>query len=132
MYLASGYLVPAPGGYLWRAYSDCLILIVKSIYIDPAFLSLPCENQSFYPVYFITHISHNDLPEFPSAALASIDDASASYHSFALQAENSFCTIMLKANETVHWFHILNFEFLVINFFCMTFYKSGNQSCEQF
>mgnify|MGYP003369178579 FL=1 len=53
-------------------------------------------------VYCITHISHNDLPEFPSAALSSIDDATASPHSSALQAENSFCAIMLKVNETVH------------------------------
>ena len=26
-------------------------------------------------VYCIIHISHNDLPEFPSAVLSSIDDA---------------------------------------------------------
>ena len=53
-------------------------------------------------VYCITHISHNDLPEFPSAALSSIDDATASPHSSALQAKNSFCAIMLKVNEIVH------------------------------
>lgn len=48
----------------------------------------------------LTHISYNDLPEFPSAALSSIDDATASPHSFALQAENSFCVIILKVNGT--------------------------------
>ena len=53
-------------------------------------------------VYCITHISHNDLPEFLSAALSSIDDATASPHSSALQAEHSFCAIMRKVNETVH------------------------------
>ncbi|EEA81593.1 hypothetical protein CLONEX_02518 [[Clostridium] nexile DSM 1787] len=50
----------------------------------------------------IIHISHNDLPEFHSTALSSIDDATASPHSAALQTENSFCVIMLKVNETVH------------------------------
>ena len=54
------------------------------------------------PVCCLTHISYNDLPEFPSAALSSIDDAAASPHSSALQAENSFCVIILKVNETVH------------------------------
>ena len=53
-------------------------------------------------VYCIIHISHNDLPEFPSAALSSIDDATASPHSSALQIENSFCVILLKVNDTVH------------------------------
>ena len=41
-------------------------------------------------VYCIIHISHNDLPEFPSAVLSSIDDATASPHFSALQIENSF------------------------------------------
>ena len=54
-------------------------------------------------VYCITHISHYDLPEFPSAVLSSIDDATASPHSSALQIENSFCVILLKVNDTVHW-----------------------------
>ncbi|EEA80597.1 hypothetical protein CLONEX_03527, partial [[Clostridium] nexile DSM 1787] len=40
--------------------------------------------------------------EFHSTALSSIDDATASPHSAALQTENSFCVIMLKVNETVH------------------------------
>ena len=53
-------------------------------------------------VYCIIHISHNDLPEFPSAVLLSIDDATASPHSSALQIENSFCVILLKVNDTVH------------------------------
>ena len=53
-------------------------------------------------VYCIIHISHNDLPEFHSTALSSIDDATASPHSSALQAENSFCVIILKVNGTVH------------------------------
>ena len=53
-------------------------------------------------VYCIIHISHNDLPEFPSAVLSSIDDATASPHSSALQIENSFCVILLKVNDTVH------------------------------
>ena len=53
-------------------------------------------------VYCLAHISHNDLPEFSSAALSSIDDATASPHSSPLQAENSFCVIILKGNETVH------------------------------
>ena len=53
-------------------------------------------------VYCITHISHNALPEFPAAALLSIDDAAASPHSSVLQAENSFCAMMLKVDETVH------------------------------
>ncbi len=42
-------------------------------------------------VHCTIHISHNDLPEFLSAALASIDDATASPHSSALQSKNSFC-----------------------------------------
>ena len=53
-------------------------------------------------VYCIIHISQNDLPEFPSAVLSSIDDATASPHSSALQIENSFCVILLKVNDTVH------------------------------
>ena len=53
-------------------------------------------------VYCLTHISYNDLPEFSSAALSSIDDATASPHSSALQNKNSFSVIMLKVNETVH------------------------------
>ncbi len=53
-------------------------------------------------VYCIIHISHNDLPEFPSAVLSSIGDATASPHSSALQIENSFCVILLKVNDTVH------------------------------
>ena len=32
----------------------------------------------------------------------SIDDATASPHSSALQIENSFCVILLKVNDTVH------------------------------
>ena len=50
-------------------------------------------------VYCIIHISHNDLPEFPSAVLSSIDDATASPHSSALQIENSSCAIILKVND---------------------------------
>ncbi len=38
-------------------------------------------------VYCITHISHNDLPELPSAALSSISVATATPHSSALQSE---------------------------------------------
>lgn len=53
-------------------------------------------------VYCITHISPNDLPEFPSAVLVSIDVATATPHSAALQSENSFCAIWLKMNDTVH------------------------------
>ena len=44
----------------------------------------------------------NDLPEFPSAALSSIDVATATPHSSALQNENSFYVIMLKMNVPVH------------------------------
>ena len=55
------------------------------------------------PVYCLIHISPNDLPEFPSAALSSIDVATATPHYSALQAENPFCVILLKVNETVHW-----------------------------
>ena len=44
-------------------------------------------------VYCIIHISHNDLPEFPSATLSSIDDATASPHSSALHMKKSFCVI---------------------------------------
>ena len=51
-------------------------------------------------MYCIIHISHNDLPEFHSTALSSIDDATASPHSAALQTENSFCVIMLKVNDS--------------------------------
>ena len=50
-------------------------------------------------VYCIIHISHNDLPEFPSATLSSIDDATASPHSSALQNENSFYVILLKVDD---------------------------------
>ena len=53
-------------------------------------------------VYCIIHISHNDLPEFPSATLSSIDDATASPHSSALQNENSFYVILLKVDGIVH------------------------------
>ena len=49
-----------------------------------------------------TCISHNDLPEFRPDALPSIDDAAASPRFAALQAENSFCTILLKVNEAVY------------------------------
>jgi len=42
------------------------------------------------------------LSEFPSAALASINDATASPHSAALQPENSFYVIWLKVNDTLH------------------------------
>ena len=45
------------------------------------------------PAYCAIHISPNDLPEFPSAALASLNDAATSPRSAALQAENSFCVI---------------------------------------
>ena len=34
--------------------------------------------------------------------VSSLDDATASPHSSASQAENSFCAIMLMVNETVH------------------------------
>jgi len=44
-------------------------------------------------VYCIDYISLNDLPEFPSAALSSVNDATASPPSSALQAENSFYVI---------------------------------------
>ena len=47
-------------------------------------------------VYCIIHISHNDLPEL------SIDDATASPHSSALQNENSFYVILLKVDGIVH------------------------------
>ncbi|MCI9535933.1 MAG: DUF2752 domain-containing protein [Lachnospiraceae bacterium] len=47
-------------------------------------------------------ISPNDLPEFPSAALLSVNDATASPPSAALQTENSFCVIWLKVNVSVH------------------------------
>ena len=53
-------------------------------------------------VHCTIHISHNDLPEFLSAALASIDDATASPHSSALQSKNSFCVILLKVKGTAH------------------------------
>ena len=53
-------------------------------------------------VYCLIHISHTDLPEFPSAALSSVSVATATPPSFALQTENSFCVIMLKVNETAH------------------------------
>ena len=53
-------------------------------------------------VYCIIHISHNDLPEFPSATLSPIDDATASPHSSALQNENSFYVILLKVDGIVH------------------------------
>ena len=53
-------------------------------------------------VYCITDISPNNLYKFSSAALSSIDDATASPHSSALQIENSFCVILLKVNDTVH------------------------------
>ena len=46
----------------------------------------------------------NNLSEFPSDALASIDDATTltvSPHSAALQTENSFCVIWLKVNDTL-------------------------------
>ena len=53
----------------------------------------------YWPVY----ISSNDLPEFPFAALSSIDVATATPHSSALQDENSFFVIWLKVNRPVHW-----------------------------
>ena len=59
-------------------------------------------------VYCIIHISHNDLPEFSSAALLSIDDATASPHSSALQSKNSFCVILLKVDGTVHRYDFAN------------------------
>ena len=72
----------------------------------PCYKKTACLRGFFVPycilVCCIIHISHNDLPEFHSTALSSIDDATASPHSAALQTENSFCVIMLKVNETVH------------------------------
>ena len=53
-------------------------------------------------MYCTVHISPDDLPEFPSVALASIDVATATPHSAALQTENLFCVIWLKMNGTVH------------------------------
>ena len=53
-------------------------------------------------VYRIVHISQNDLPEFPSAALSSVNDATASPPSSALQTENSSGVILLKVNDTAH------------------------------
>ena len=48
------------------------------------------------------YISTNDLPGFPSAALASLNDATASPRSAALQSENPFCVICLKVNVSAH------------------------------
>ncbi|HCT92455.1 MAG TPA: hypothetical protein DF613_13925 [Lachnospiraceae bacterium] len=48
------------------------------------------------------HISQNDLPEFPSAALLSVNDATASSPFAALQIENSSCAILPKVNGTRH------------------------------
>ena len=53
-------------------------------------------------VYCLIDISQNSLPEFPTASLSSIDVATATPHSSALQFENSFGAILLKVNETVH------------------------------
>ena len=44
-------------------------------------------------VYCTIHISPNNLSEFPSATLSSLNDATASPRSAALQTENSFCVI---------------------------------------
>ena len=44
-------------------------------------------------VYCIIHISPNDLPKFPSAALSSVNDATTSLPFSALQTENLFCVI---------------------------------------
>ena len=58
--------------------------------------------NSRFLVYCLDYISLNDLPEFPSAALSSVNDATASPPSSVLQAENSFCVIWLKVIKTVH------------------------------
>ena len=60
----------------------------------------PCKIA--YGDGILPHILANDLPEFPSAALSSIDVATATPHSSALQNENSFYVIMLKMNVPVH------------------------------
>ena len=54
------------------------------------------------------YITPNDLPEFPSAALSSVTDATASPPSSALQTENSFYVICLKVNVLSHWDIIIN------------------------
>ena len=53
-------------------------------------------------VYRHIYISTNDLPGFPSASLVSLNDATASPRSAALQSENPFCVICLKVNVSVH------------------------------
>ncbi len=58
-------------------------------------------------MYCTIDISHNCLPKFPSAKdfsplVASVNDATASPPSSALQTENLFCAIMLKVNGTAH------------------------------
>ena len=52
-------------------------------------------------VYCLTHISHNDLPEFSSAALSSIDDATASPHFYALQNKDSFGVMILRSKDAL-------------------------------
>ena len=84
--------------YIFPSFHTCL-----SRFVPDSTWSCRKRHESDVLVYCITHISQNDLPEFPSAALSSIDDATASPHSSALQIENSFCVILLKVNDTVHW-----------------------------
>ncbi len=52
-------------------------------------------------MYCLTHISHNNLPEFSSAALLSIDDVTASLHFSALQNKNSFGVMMLRSKDAL-------------------------------
>ncbi|MCI8518268.1 MAG: hypothetical protein HFG75_15600 [Hungatella sp.] len=66
---------------------------------------LTCNILKPYLLYRHVSVSPNDFPEFPSAALLSVNDAAASPLSAALQTENSFCVIWLKGNVSAHqWF----------------------------
>ena len=60
----------------------------KRKFLDRFFMELPFEL-----VYCITDISPNNLYKFSSAALSSIDVATATPHSSALQTENLSCVI---------------------------------------
>ena len=56
-------------------------------------------------VYRHVYISPNDLPEFPSAVLSSINDATTSTLSSTLQTENSSCLIWLKVNVSAQKYY---------------------------
>ena len=89
-----GYTIDT--GYMGYVRGAYILFVNETEYME--YLENQCTDM------FI--ISLTAQPTLPSTALSSIDVATATPHSSALQIENVFCTIRLKMNVSAHQYSV--------------------------